>query len=150
MGKVLEGSRMLGQWAQAEEWRQIVCGRKLGLKYNPVKSQPPSLPGRRGCRQAAEPTLDRNQPADFPLLLWPTVIFISCPRSVASTVNLSSPPFSKLFFPPSSLRSPVGTDTHEHYKGDQRSRKNQLHAFTVCLLKGVLRSQLGKEGLEWG
>lgn len=99
---------------------------KLGLKSNTLKSQNSPLPGHRDHREAATPTLDRNQPADPPLLLWPTLIFISCPRSGASSVNLSSAPFSKLFFSLSSLRSPERTDTQENYREDRRRRKNQL------------------------
>lgn len=99
---------------------------KLGLKSNTLKSQNSPLPEHRDHRQAAEPTLDRNQPADPPLLLWPMLIFISCPRSGASRVNLSSAPFSKLFFSLSSLRSPVGTDTQENDKEDLGGRNNQL------------------------
>lgn len=118
---------------------------KSGLKSNTLKSQNTPLPGHRDHRQAVKPTLDRNQPADPPLLLWPTLIFISCPRSGASSVNLSSAPFSKLFFSFSSLRSPVHTDTQEYYKEDHRGRKNQLQALTVSLLKDGLKSQPGEK-----
>lgn len=77
-----------------------------------AETEPPEelespFPSHWDYRHTAEPTLDRNQPADPPLLLWPTLIFINCPKSGASSRNLSSAPFSKLSFSFSSLRSPV-------------------------------------------
>lgn len=87
--------------------------------------------------------MDRNQPADAPLLLCPTLIFISCPRSGASSVNLSSAPFSKLSFSFSSLRSPVCTDTQIKLQRSPEEEKEPTTNLNGPPTEGWSQSQQG-------